>query len=262
MALIFGALTSDRVNHGSDSSLDNLVKETFMVWMFPTTLTDLRRIYQKRTSSPQKGVEARLANSTGGTADIRWQKDASTSGGVIRITNDLRIIQNAWNCVAVTGDVSGAGAGGVFIGSLTTPLSESTYGTNTNDAVGGAAHNDAAVSMLVGNGSALNIAFQGRIASAARWNRVLSLGEMHTVQFHGPQISGSGLVLFTHYGYNGTDTQPDWSGNSNSGAVTGATVGAHVPLGPLFGRKFGLPYLSPAVIAAGQAKYLPLLGVG
>jgi hypothetical protein len=48
--------------------------------------------------------------------------------------------------------------------------------------------------------------------------------------------------IFIHLGFAGTGTQPDLSGHGNSGTVTGATVGAHVPLGPMFGLDAALPY--------------------
>ena len=44
-------------------------------------------------------------------------------------------------------------------------------------------------------------------------------------------------------------TQPDWSGNGNSGAVTGATVADHVPLGPPFG--FDPEWQGITTVAAG-----------
>ena len=35
-------------------------------------------------------------------------------------------------------------------------------------------------------------------------------------------------------GYNGTGTQPDWSGNANSCTVSGATLSNHAPIGAPF----------------------------
>ena len=62
---------------------------------------------------------------------------------------------------------------------------------------------------------------------------MLSLAEI-TQHWMRSQNHANSKVLM-HVGYNGTGTQADWSGHGNSGTVTGATVSAHVPLGPQFG---------------------------
>ena len=76
-------------------------------------------------------------------------------------------------------------------------------------------------------------AFPGSIALFGLLNRVASQQEIVSLQFNPRVVSGT--KVFMPLGWNGTGTQPDLSGNGNSGTVTGATVAAHVPLRPLFG---------------------------
>jgi len=92
------------------------------------------------------------------------------------------------------------------------------------------------------------------------FDRALSLGEIRSLQFH-PRVL-SGCVLYSHYGFNGTGTQPDWSGKGNSGTVTGATVSNHVPLGSPFGFDDPLPYIvTPSSVVPLFEKHYRMLRV-
>ena len=251
MALTFGAATSDRVDHGSAAALDNLTKFTYLLWLFPTTLTNLRMFLSK-----DDGAAANIYFGLSGTGgNIEFQVDWSTSAGFVRSSSTPLATTSKWYCVVATYDSLAAQQNHMYVGDLVTALSEPTYSNNTNGS--GSQSDDSARSLVIGN-DGTTLALQGRIAFAGVWNRAMSLAELQSQQFR-PRVS-SGSLLFTHYGFNGTDTQPDWSGNGNAGTVTGATVADHVPLSPFFG--FDLGYGAFAVAAASGPPMRNLLGIG
>ena len=226
MALTFGVTTSSRVNHGSATVLDNLDPFTVIMWMYPTTLTNGRRPYTKG---------AQNTFSIYGTAgDLSFERLRTTS--TIYTTNNTPLATlNKWYFVAFS--FNSAGATGqivnIYVGNLSTFAVEATYGTATDGS--GSLNTDATANLIIGNRPVADSAFQGRIAWVGVWNRELTLGELRAQQFRPHKTSG--CVLFTHYGFNGTGTQPDWSGSGNPGTVTDATVSSHVPLGYPFIRK-------------------------
>jgi hypothetical protein len=246
MALTFGALTTDRVVHGSDASLDNLDPFTCALWVYPTTVTGNRVFLSK--SSAAGSPNGKFFGFEGATTRLQFIQDRVTTDSVY-VTNLSALTTNKWWFIAVS--FNSAGAAGeivnIYQGDLSATLAEGTYSTATDGS--GANRDDSAISLAVGNTTPASpaSAFQGRIAWCGVWNRELSLAELRMQQFRPHKTSG--CVLFTHYGFNGTGAQPDWSGNANAGTVTGATVAEHVPLGPAFGWDVDLP--AYAVAAAG-----------
>lgn len=230
MALTFGAATSDRVEISSSAEIDDLTTFTVLCWAFPTAANNSRRLWQWEDSGDGviKTFFRQVApNTRWGAVVVR----ATTNSDAL--TDDFTL--NAWQFFGLTYDESdGSQAIHIYRGTLTTTVAEVTYtsfiaGTGTTTADDG--------TKFVGNVSGADVAFDGRIATYLVFNRVLSLGEMRGQQFFVRNVAG--CVNFFHLGFNGTGTQPDWSGNGNSGTVTGATVGDHVPLGPPFG--FDIP---------------------
>lgn len=255
MALTFGAATSDRVDHGKASSLNDISTVTFAIWFYPTTLTSGKRLFEKTQSAGSRRV---FIHTT--TSELRWQNGQSTTNADY-ITSNASITTNKWWFAAFTYNGSGTGREKIYVGDLSTLATERTYSTSSDGS--GTYNADNANNLMVGNANGANAALQGRIAVFVFWNRVLSLGEIQSFQFR-PRRLGSGCVLFAHYGFNGTGTQPDWSGSGNSGTVTGATLTPdHVPLGPPFfnGSAWRGAFTATAPAASGGA-YRLLLGVG
>jgi hypothetical protein len=83
-----------------------------------------------------------------------------------------------------------------------------------------------------GHPSVTNRPFLGKIAHVSRFNRYLSVAEIHTMQFHRKPMEG--CVLFNEYGFNGTGAQVCFAGSALSGTVSGATLSDHVPIRPVF----------------------------
>ena len=226
MALIFGAATSDRVDCGSAASLDNFTVATWLAWLYPTTLTSGRRLFEKDATP----IKVWLLSGTGG--NLRLQVAQSTSPANY-ISNVASIATNTWCFVAATYDQAATPRIHLYSGRLGTAVAEDTYGTTTDGS--GTATADGAGNLVIGNKSAasFNGAFEGRIAAFAYVNAVLTLGQIQSWQYHPRSLAST--PLFMRLGYAGTGVQPDWSGNGNAGTVTGATVGDDVPLRPPFG---------------------------
>ncbi len=237
MSLLFGGATSDRVSIAAAASINDLDPFTYLLWLYPTATTNARRIFQKAlVGDTPGGYKFARLNGTGGTSgNIEFTIKRATTDAT-RITNDrpLNAGLNAWVFLAC-GFASSVPEMHVWTGSLTALATENTYGTTNNGA--GAVTGDNASDLVAGNYVTANQAFPGRIAVFAVFNRLLTLAEIRSWQFRPRKIDG--CVLFYELGFNGTATQPDWSGNGNAGTVTGATIAAHVPLGPPFGFDAG-----------------------
>ena len=227
-SLTFGAATSDRVNHGSGSTLDNLDPFTWMAWVRPTTLTDARAIIVKDDNSGGSLKHLRLLGTAGNVQAFTTRATQNTRYE----TNDTPLSAlNAWVFIAVVYN-SAAAANNLFhiyAGSQTVLARERTYAVTQDGS--GAVTADAAGFLSVGNeGPGYTRAFQGDIGPVEISTRALSLAEIQDHQSQ-PHFSG-GNVLFTYEGFNGTGTQADLSGNGNSGTVTGATASTLGP--PIF----------------------------
>ena len=222
MSLSFTGGDTDNVNFGSGSSIDNLTAWTIILWL-----------YFNATGTPSR-VVAQKGSFGGGNRNPDFYFDfaaATLSFNVDRATVDTSTVSSttvptgAWTCVAATYD--GTDGGRIFQGSLTALLTENSYTVNTVGS-GAIADNSAANLFVGGDGSGSNNSFNGNVDSVAVFNRRMALAELQSHQFN-PRVE-NGCVLFTRLGFNGTGTQPDWSGNGNSGTVTGATAADPAPL--------------------------------
>jgi hypothetical protein len=248
MALVFGAGTGDRVTCGSAAVLDDNTTHTNLLWVYPTTLTDDRFFISKHRGSTATGWFFALEG-TGGNIRTVWER-ATTDLDFISSNTPL-VTLNKWYFVASTIN-QGANAGKMYVGDLTTAPVEVTYGTS--NAGSGAYGTDAARVFTIGNNDAPSpaLAFQGRIAMASHYNRVMTLAEIRSQWWRFSKESGcEGLWQL---GYNGTSSQPDYSGNFNAGTVTGATVAPHAPVQVWGGALSYSPYV--VAVASGWAHLL------
>lgn len=226
-ALTFGGATSDRVNIGSATSLDNMTAITVLCWVYPTTLTDDRIIVSKYRGASAEGWQFGLVG-TSGDLKFYWERAVTDLN---YFTTSTPLATNSWRFIAAAINQTGPSAN-IYSGTLATESAAATL-SGSSVAGSGAFNSDAARSAMIGNRDATtpNVPFQGRIATVMIVNREMSAGEIKAWQFRPRIVSGTvGL-----YHLNGTGTQADWSGNGNAGTVTGASQADHVPLGPYFG---------------------------
>lgn len=243
MALDFTG-ASDKVNFGSAASLDDIAANdgTLLLWVFPD-------------ASPPAADGTFVRKSTTGftfnpntTGEIQISITRATQGllALVPLANLSTYGASKWCCIAVTWNTAGAdGDQQIWHGDLATPIAEAA-GYSTQRVGSGAVTDTSGLDFLVGNASTNNRLLDAKVAFVAAWNRRLSMAELVIQQFH-PYVT-SDCVLFSHLGYNGTGTQPDFSGNGNTGAVTGTTVSGHVPL-PF--RRYGQLYVPYTVAAPG-----------
>lgn len=221
--------SNQNVNFGSGTSLDGYTAHTLIMWIYPVTINGtLGRMLASKETTPatfQKNWTIRSTgqldstfNTSGTTATAR---SASSAGNVITT--------GKWWYVAFT--LSSGLVPRIYIGDLSTPAKEVAYTIQTTGT--GTADDDSAADFILGNTQALNRAGNNRYAFVSYYNRELSLGEIRSLQYRPRVISGT--VLFSHLGFNGLTSAPDWSGKKNNGTILATTTARHVPLGNLFG---------------------------
>jgi hypothetical protein len=242
MSINFDATAGENVNHGSGASLDNLDTFSYLIWLRPKAVDQNAGLITKGTTGGANRRTLELRDTIVNTA-IFFAVDRVTAPALAESTA-AAYSANAWLFIAVAYNTSVAPQ--IYTGTLTTSAAEVSY--NSQDAGSGATGDNNANNQFVGAfGAGTTGNPNADIAWVGIWNRKLSSGEIAAQQFR-PRVT-SGSVLFTHYGYNGLSTQPDWSGNGNNGTVTGTPPGAadHVPLGPFFGADVGyVPYVVAA----------------
>lgn len=224
MALLFDGTTT-KVDCGSNAVLDNLNVGTFLAWVYPTNVSTSARVIVIKGlgASGRRALEIRdLAD-----GDLRVQVARATTTLEARSQSGV-VTANEWQFLGTGFDANGVDADQeLYRGTLGSSVAEiSSYAAQSVGS--GATGDNSAKNQFVGNRETDNQGFVGRIAWVGMWNRKLTLEEIRAQQFR-PHVT-SGNVFFMHVGFNGTGTQPDWSGNLNNGTVTAATVVDHVPL--------------------------------
>jgi hypothetical protein len=217
-------LTGEGSDHGTDSTLDNLVPITVCSWVYPTTFdSNFRRIAIKRVDGTNEWDFQISGALSGAFAFTRRYSVANA----IATSAASTLTTNTWSFVCAGFD--GTLAPKLYHGTLTTPVAEVSY-NGTPTAPSGTNGDDSAGPLVVGHRPGLaNSNVLGRIAWVGVWNETLTLGQLRAQQFRPRKTATS--KLFVHYGYNGTGTQTDWSGLKHHGTLTGGAIGAHVPLG-------------------------------
>jgi len=240
MALDIGVAGGpNRVNFGSGATLDNVNTVTVLMWVFPDG-SNADGLWDKSEAAYANWRQFSFDQVIANSIIIQFSR-ATTTALSTSATNAYTT--GAWNFLGFSWD-GGSTAPKIYRGALTIPVAEVSY-SGTPTAGSGAIGNDSANSLIIGNLVDLVQGLDGKIATIHMFSRVLSITEMQTVQFR-PSLRPANCVLYSHLGLVGTGTQPDWSGNGNTGTVTGATVSAHVPLGGLF----GIPQRRSYVVAA------------
>ena len=219
MALIFTGATSDRVDCGTNAGISDLTTWSYIAWVYPTSLGNVRLICSKGTS----GVKRFDFNGTTGNIEMLHLRATSS---LSYITNDTPLSgTNAWYFVAGTCDTGGTAGSlaALYTGTLTTTVAQ--RGVTALDG-SGALTAEGGQNFIIGNRTNADRAWTGKIAMVGAWNRVLTLAELRDLQFSPRKTSGCvGFWIL-----NGTGTQADWSGSGLPGTVTGATQSSHVPI--------------------------------
>lgn len=226
-SLTFADGSSDRVNFGSASSIDNWSVLTFCAWIKPSALTTNRDIFSKSGRGEKR---FRVVNFVGAGQISATINRATVAAEFDSVASTLS--SGVWTFLCLRYNEGGS-AGNVingYKGTLTSPVAEISY--DFRDAGSGGTVADDTKDLLIGNNDSLANGFPGQIAAFFYTNTALSVAEMEMLRQH-PFKYGSAMKIFSHLGWSavGTGTQPDLSGNGNNGTVTGATQSSHVPIG-------------------------------
>jgi len=226
MSLTFGGAVDHRVNLGSASMLDNIADFTYVMWFYPTTLGVGGGLITKGVSGSANRQSMERRNSVQANA-LFAIVDWTGAQDVTSESTANMIVADTWQCVAMTYDSAGTIIR-LYYGTLIASMAEVSYslqGTTPSGSRGDNAAND----MFIGcNGSGTSGSLPQRIGAVEILNRILTVGELQSWQFDPRNLAGS--LGFYRLGDNGTGTQPDLSGNSNAGTVTGATQSDNPPL--------------------------------
>lgn len=216
---------SNRINIGHGASINDLFQVTYWGWVFPNSLgTGNQRFYSKgllassnfRLFFPHSaGIECGIHKSTTTLSAIAAFAAVPTYG------------TNKWCFVACVMDTTATSADQrIFHGDQVTAAAEAS--SYTQQRVGtGTTTTDAAADGFIGNNSANASAFDGAMCEFGIVNRVLTLLEIQRLQRLTAHIPG--MAAQYRLGDNGTGAQTDYSGNLNTGTVTGATASANRP---------------------------------
>lgn len=217
VALNFTSASSDRVTIASNSTIDNLNNFTYIAWVYPTTSGGATEEIIAKQSTVSNGKRLRIQ--AGGSINLRASRATTAMNVSSGSTSTVNYVINEWNIIAGVRDGADTQNGRIYIGTATTTIREvDAYITANNGS--GAATSEAGTPLYISNNGAFASSFGGGIAFVGVWNRALTLAELKAQQFFPHRTAGN--VVFMFLGFNGTGTQPDWSGNGNSGTVTGA----------------------------------------
>lgn len=247
MALSFVHGATEYVNHGSDVSLDDMDPCTIMAWVKVDALdASERNLLINKESGTDEGLSFYVGFNSGSPQliAIRQSTTATWHTATAVAANFTHWGTGKW--VFVVAVLNFGGTARLLVGDLSNvPAEPSAY---TSQVAGtGAVQTDAANDLIVANGRGIATfwRFGGDVATKHIVEEALT--NQQIIQQWMRFSLRSTSRLFPHYGFNGTGTQADWSGNLNNGTITGnPTVVDHVPLGPMFGFDVSLPFLVAA----------------
>lgn len=183
--LRFGNATSDRLRQ-SAANTDNVIDATganpgpsyeLFVLCQPTALTSARAMYCRDNAG---GGHTMTISGTSGAFAMRSTRNGDTSADTV--TSNTGILKaNRWSFLFASRDVTATNYLSLYYGSLTQAIvKDSVSGTNGS----GVLDNDSGRLTTIGNdfNGSPTIAFPGRIAVVARFNRVLSMTERQTIR--------------------------------------------------------------------------------
>ena len=234
MALSFVEADDDRVTYGDTATLQDIwhTASTFIFWLKPLQTATTFKVYWR--------IKRNIISGSDGTSmavSFRY------SGDDADCTSNAILTTGVWSFVAVTKGGAGT-APTIYHGTLaaapTDQTATSRVSTGTPEAETGSSFDIGSNVGTSGQGAGADIAM------SMFYNTVLTLGQLTSIWMR-PQIIKSGCLLYNQYGFSGTTSQVDWSGNGHTGTIDGATIADHVPLGPPFGFDAGFPFVTAAV---------------
>lgn len=226
MALTTGPNAGDMATKTGATGTLNLTQKTYLVWVYPTTLTASNNIFTGRSSTSGLGASLKLTGDTTGNVRLfengTTSLDARSTGGTLTINN--------WYYIAGLFDFGGTPK--IYVGTLTSAAAEVSYSQQT---AGATKTSEVTATLTWFNQQNIQATpWQGAGACAGVYDRLLSAAEIGQHQFSWKALSGcKGLWIG-----NNTTTLTDLSGTGNDLTVTGATISQNPTLPFLIERNY------------------------
>lgn len=185
--------TGRYINLGSPSSQDDIGAQTIVVYAKPSGIIAAGSSYfLGKTPSGGGGLRFFLQNNAGNRLLGFGVNSSGTANSPQASSANNAYAFDAWEHFQVTWDGSlDASNVKFYVGATESTKSFTANGT-------GSISSDAAQDLFLmnrGNAATLGRDFLGDLAYVARWNRVLSTGELANVRANGPLAVTSGLIL-------------------------------------------------------------------
>lgn len=248
-AIDFDVASSNNINAGSDSTLDNIDPGTMCIWAYLDDVDQQSTFMTKGVAGDGDNHELAPKQAGSGRVDMNISRSGSTMQIRAAATSFTHYGSSKWVFICGVWDTSlSATSQFLYIGDMDSGVAEpSSYSTRT--AGSGTKGDDSDKNWMIGGNFATG-GFAGAISWVGVWSKQLSVAELN-VQRMSPHPTATS-ALFIWVGYNGLGVQPDWSGNGNAGTVTGGTLtGNSVPL-PAIPNWLDTPGLFAAVGGGGM----------
>lgn len=234
MGLNFGSASAQNVSHGSAAPLDSLSAWSVGMWVRFNAYPGFATWFHKHNGSSQgKWLFTDALN--GGSFYIEQDRPTAATAATAQTANGT-VTTGVWYWLVGTVDTAVSPVCRIYVGTLASTIAEVSY---TSQIDGSGSVTDDSAGNLTFGGDPFGNSMGVDIALDVFWSKAISLAEARTQQFNisYPIAAPANCLMFSNYGYNGTGTQGDWSGNVNNGTVTNATVTAHVPIGAYANRQ-------------------------
>lgn len=232
--LVFGVNTGDKVTANAAASINDLNPFTIVMWVYPTTITNNRRFFNKGIGSSCSSCGFIVGQiKTSGFVELDVARATTDTD---YISSSLGMTTNKWYFVAMTYNSASTPTTHFYIGDLNTIAAEPTYSTSTNG-TGSVKAQDTNQKFTFFNRDLNGNAFQGSGSTVGVWNVVLTQTQVRAIQQQWTDLPSGNVLTFGLGGPYGTSSQTDLSGNSNTGTVTTATLGVG-----------GVPLAVPAIL--------------
>ena len=239
MALLFNADT-ENVSIAAGATIDNIANITLVSVFRPTALDGTLHHFI------HKGNELYIREGLTSAGRVQFFRVYATQS-MSAVTTASALTVNEWH-IAFGVDNGATNVPNLYIAQLGAALVQPSLSTQ-NDGQG-ALSDDSGTNLFWGhNSNTTNRSFVGDIAVSMFIAESLTLAQCKMVYGHITHGMAFDTRVYNILGYSGGAgvTQPDYSGNGNTGTVTGATVSDHAPLGPPFGFDVGFPFVTAAV---------------
>lgn len=243
-----GWADANYISHGSAAALDDMTAGTVAFWLQSTSATARQTVLWK-----EPNWESTLAEHQA-TPDWYLFIGRATTAMFVRaaVSAFAAYGTSKWMFFVATWDFASSANCRLLIGDVSTPAAEPSSYLDQVAGSGSTSPSNAANNWTVGrNFSSSGRQWVGPIAAHWAFNKALSLAEIQQLQWRGRIADWASCLIYSEYGWNGTGSQPDWSGHGNAGTIAGTlTLADHAPRRSPFAWSRGW---SPPSAVAGSA---------